>query len=901
MEPLFTCRSRRAIFKGSAARLSMATALFALGGHAAVASAQQSRTDQAAEEEIIVTGTLLRGQAPVGSSVISAGQEKIQSSGATTSNELLSTIPQVSNLFNQAPSRRLGIAANQIQIARPNLRNISADNASSASTLVLFDGHRVASAGVTQASIDADLLPTAAIERVEVVTDGGSSTYGADAVGGVINFITRKRFDGLKLDVRRSFADDFWNLDASAIAGKDWGTGSAWVAYSFQRNRQLFNIDRDFIQNIDYVTGLPIGTTCTTPNFTIGGQAFTRNGSAFAPGTTLCDSAKGASAIPQTERHGVIAGLTQRLSDTVNIDLRGFWSKRTTYSSGEQVALGTPITSSNFYYQPLTPGSTATQTASFSLSPALGYATPTSGSNISEYGFNSEITIDLTSNLQSRTLLNYSNSDSRSYTVGPNTALLQAAGSGTTAATAINPYNVAATNPAVLANIMNNETFAGQARDELYNARQIVEGKLFKLPGGDLRVALGYEYQFDSFQQRTSQNRAIGALASIPYGKYSRTVHAVFGEIQLPIFGEDNARPGFQSLVVSAQGRYDHYSDFGGTFNPKIGATYKPVSWISVRGNWSRSFNAPTPLDQLQSQNNAISRFPFVAFPRPGDTIPAGAITVALQGSQPNLKPQKAETWSVGFDINPPFLEGLRASLSYYNVNFRDQLRTPSPNVTIFSNFPGNVQTNVGGISAADLRRFAQLSPNGASVIEPLIASGTNVYELVDFRTGNFGILKLDGLDWQTSYRHNTGFGAIDLGFNGNYVLSRKSQVSPTSPSIDELAVGQQSRLSMQTIVGADIGHFRAQATWNYTGGFPLQRSNNLPQDRLDSFSTVNLFFKYDVAGEGILKDLTFTVNANNLLDQDPPIYRGRGSGGFLNGNGFTVGREIILGVSKRF
>lgn len=172
---------------------------FAAPAFAQNATANVESAEAGDSSEIVVTGTLLRGAAPVGSSLISAGREQLEATASATSNELLAKIPQVTNLFGSDAGRRYGISVTQVQIARPNLRNISPDNASSSATLVLFNGHRVATAGVTQASIDPDLFPTSAIERVEVVTDGGSATYGADAVGGVINFITRKRFDGVKV------------------------------------------------------------------------------------------------------------------------------------------------------------------------------------------------------------------------------------------------------------------------------------------------------------------------------------------------------------------------------------------------------------------------------------------------------------------------------------------------------------------------------------------------------------------------------------------------------------------------------------------------------------------------------------------------------------------------------
>lgn len=897
--------SRHALLKSGAAFNGLAVALCAFAMPAAAQSQQEtSPPDEQTLREIIVTGTLLRGAPPVGSSVIAEDQASIRASGATTANEILAEIPQVTNLFNQSPTRKVGIAANQLQIARPNLRNISAENASSASTLVLFDGYRVATAGVTQASIDPDLIPTAAIERVEVVTDGGSAIYGADAVGGVINFITRKRFDGVKIDARQGFADDYRNIDVNAIVGKDWGSGSAFITYTFNKNDALFGRDRDFISNRDYSTGAPVGTTCNTPNIIAGGVAFTGSGTSFAPGTTLCDTSDNSSYIPRVERHGVYASLTQDLNESISITTRAFYSQRKTEGPTEYAVANLTVPSTNYYYisLPTNSGSTARQTASFSLAPALGVDTIGSGTNISEWGANAELKADLFKNWQFRGLFNYSQSDSSSFTRGPNQTLLNAAAAGTTAATAINPYNVAATNADLLSAIIDNNTYAGQTRDELINFKGTVDGTIIALPGGDLRLAAGYEFLQDNLQNRSTQNTPIDYLGGVPYQKYSRDVHAVFGELLIPIFGEHNAVPGIRSFVISAQGRYDHYSDFGGTFNPKFGATYKPLDWLSIRGNWSRSFNAPSLIDQLGSNSNVIGLFPFVAFTRPGDNIGFfGGSTVALQGSQPNLKPQKAETWSVGFDADPPFVPGLHLNASYYNVVFKDQLRTPSPNTTIFDYFPNNIETSVTGISAADLRAFALLAPNGSAIVEPLIANGTLVYEIVDFRTGNFGILKTDGIDFALNYRHDTGFGGVDLGINGNYTLNRKSQVSPDAPVIDEMKTLTPDLL-LKTSLGLDVGSLRGQVSWNHTAGFDVVRTNTLPQDHVKSFNTFDLFFKYDVPGDSLLlRDLSFTLNVNNMLDQDPPVYKLRGQGGFLNGHGFTVGRQFVFGISKKF
>lgn len=898
--------------KSGVAVPSLALAILAGPGNAG-AQEQATEDQQALDRDIVVTGTLVRGARPVGSNAISVGQAEAKEQGATTANELLATIPQVTNLFNNVPSSYLSIAQNQIQVVRPNLRNLSPNTGSSASTLVLFDGHRVAGVGVTQSSVDPDLIPTGAIERVDVVTDGGSATYGADAVGGVINFITRKRFDGLKLDIRRGFADDYRTLDINTTAGKDWGTGSLFVSYMHQQNDAIFGRDRDYIRQVDYNTAnqTPMGRQCSPGNVSVPGPVvFTIPGvitifgpganyaipNLATPGVNACDPSDDKSFVPSARRNSAIAGLHQELNDAITIDLRAFYGERRTKSYNVMRGDAT-VTPTNAFYRPASANPAANQTVAFSFAPVLGSESAPSGTSFEEWGANAEIAADITSNWQLRTLLNYSRSSSNYYIAGLNQTLLAAAGSASDPSAAVNFYDPASTpNLGVIRAIADSET-AGQSKDELINARAIVDGVLATLPGGDIRLALGYEFMHDNFQQRVAPANAVrGAVNRVGYVPYTRTVHSAFGELQVPLVAEANRMGLIYSLDLAGSIRYDDFSDFGSTTNFKLGATYKPVRWLGLRGNYSTSFNAPSPVDQLGSLRNTISFFPFNAFVRPGDT-PVASGTLALQGSTPNLKPQTAKTYSFGADIDP--FDGFHASVNYYRVKFKNLLNIPTSNPAIFTNFPNNVVTNVNGLTADQIRAFGQLAPNGAAVVEPLIAAGRPVYETVNFLVGNYGDLNVSGLDFAANYQHATGFGGIDAAVSGNYTLTRKSKVSPASPEVNLLDT-DSSRLQLQASIGADVGRFRAQATLNHNSGYDVTRSSALPQDHVGSFNTVNLYFKYDVPGDSwALKDLSFTVNVNNVLDTDPPLYLSSADNGFVNG--FTVGRLVMLGVSKKF
>jgi outer membrane receptor protein involved in Fe transport len=152
-------------------------------------------------DEMIVTGTYIRGAAPSSSPVITYTSRDIERSGATTLAGFLEKIPQnfasVGGDTVQVNTAGLNSARNPSFGTAINLRGLGPG-----STLVLLNGRRLAPAGGLGQFVDASLIPLSAIERVEILTDGASAIYGADAIGGVVNFILRSDFNGVEASLR---------------------------------------------------------------------------------------------------------------------------------------------------------------------------------------------------------------------------------------------------------------------------------------------------------------------------------------------------------------------------------------------------------------------------------------------------------------------------------------------------------------------------------------------------------------------------------------------------------------------------------------------------------------------------------------------------------------------------
>lgn len=182
--------------------------------------------------------------APTGTNLIQFEREDVLATGVASTNDLMATIPQIGN-FATIPR---GTASFGQPIVQTNLRNLGASGGTT--TLVLMNGHRVVGSGILQTYVDPAVIPPGVIERVEVIPDGGSSIYGSDAIGGVINFITRKDVDGVEVTGRYGSADNYHTVDANLTAGSVWDGGGFLFSYAYAEHDNIQGIDRDyFTQN----------------------------------------------------------------------------------------------------------------------------------------------------------------------------------------------------------------------------------------------------------------------------------------------------------------------------------------------------------------------------------------------------------------------------------------------------------------------------------------------------------------------------------------------------------------------------------------------------------------------------------------------------------------------------
>jgi iron complex outermembrane receptor protein len=193
-------------------------------------------------EEIVVTGTNIRGIENNTAPVTVLTREYIDATGYSTAAKLLESVTQNFSLATQYGSNVPNVSGgNTEQGSSVNLRGIG-----EGTTLVLLNGRRLAP-GFRSAAVDISALPLSAIERVEILPDGASALYGSDAVGGVVNFILREDFEGAETRARAGVADGVNEYRASQAVGGAWDSGNALASFEYYQRDQLDANDRDFV------------------------------------------------------------------------------------------------------------------------------------------------------------------------------------------------------------------------------------------------------------------------------------------------------------------------------------------------------------------------------------------------------------------------------------------------------------------------------------------------------------------------------------------------------------------------------------------------------------------------------------------------------------------------------
>ena len=840
---------------------------------------------------VTITGTIIQGVAPVGVSVHTISTKAIIENGSGTTQDLLASSP-LTGFFNGVPA----ISSGGQTSTSVNIHGLPGDGADG--TLQLVNGMDYVGAGVLSTSPDIGIIPPDALKSVQIVANGGDAIYGADAVGGIVNLITRKGMKGVKVSANYGWASGYSKYDAGLSFGNEWNTGSYIVSIYHESRQPLFGSSRPYYRS--YLPSQPTAANedsnqCSLANVVVGGQTYAMP--SLVPGTqNLCDTALESAIIQPQRENTLYFGMRQLLTSSIRFSLTAYWSGRSDYQINAAPGVTGTITNANPYFIPVN-GATS-ELVQLSLAPAIGSNYYNGrGLSLHELGVTPKFTFKLPHgwHLSWTTYLGQSVTTLNQPAV--NSAALSAALSATTAANALDPYNIQDTAPSVINNILNFENYFN-ATQRMLESKVIAQGGIARLPGGEVHLAVGAQYQYQSYDDADVHDPFHQHPGNLPANFISQGDSAAFGELRMPIIGARNSLPGIRSLVFDAQGRIDHYTSWGSTVNQRFAADWTPVSGLHVFGAWGTSFIAPG-LSAISTVGNEAQVFPNSNFgPGPFNNQP----TILMAGTVPGLGPEHGTTYTAGFSVRPAWLPGGYFRLTYWHIHItNEQSGYPwTSNAFFYNNYPSGI-AYIAHPTASQLDAFiTKYAPSDTVVgeVSSLAAlnalynnAATTPWVVIDAEGTNFGSMFTDGIDFNAQYHRRTRFGELLATAQGTYSLQRKQ----TQIRTQSLLRFSGSRLLVRGTLGDQYHRWFVRFAVDYSSGYPVF---SIPdQTRVGSFHPVNATVTYRLKRHFGIKHIMLMFKVENIANESPS---------YLNqppfvGNGNVLGRLFELGFTAKY
>lgn len=748
----------------------------------------QPASERTALEEIVITGTHIRGAVETASPIRIFSREDIEQAGASSVGQFIQMLPQNFSghtVEMTATAVGPGLRDDRVNATGASLRGLGSD-----ATLVLINGRRIAPGNTSGDFVDLSMIPLNAIERIEIVSDGASAIYGADAVGGVVNIILTRKFDGAESHVRYGAVStgDRNEIQAGQLLGRSWETGSVLLTYEYLDTDPLSASYRRFAQ------------------------------SAPEPFTLL----------PASRRQGGIVAVTQEVGESAELFFDGGYSRR-----------DTTLDTSSLFFQSRELSNTRAHNATLGLRVLLGdHHLEVAGS--------------------------YSKSSTR--------------------------YQSLELQDSPVA------TLDWDVDSTLKSTDLKLDGPLLETRAGTILFAAGGQYRKEAYD---NLDRASGQLLAL-----DRDLYAGFLELRIPVLGprSDHVSP---TLEISVAGRTERYSDFGSSTNPQVGFVWRPATGLKVRGSAGTSFLAP-----VLSDTNPLPRLaiPFALpdplksgtcdFLNPSD---ACTNTLSISGGNPNLGPQDARTWTLGMDLDFVQEAGWKASLTYYDVHFKN--RIANPNEVVSDILAALSQEAVAGqtiIQRNPPAEYIQSFVNSPAFVNPFGIDPSTIEAILDRRLQNLVQVDSSGVDFSGSYERELGAGRLEIGIDGSCVFQFEDQFTRASPVVSilntpynlvDLRMRQRTRYSR--------GPFDATLFINYVDDYEDNRSDQ--RRHIASWTTVDAVIGYRFPQGGVLNGTRVTLAVTNIADRDPPFVENLSFSEiqFDGANASPLGRFFSVKASK--
>lgn len=886
-------------------------AALTLGGFSVNADAQSSEQQNREIEEVVVTGSNIRRKRDFDtpSPIQTLGIEEIQAAGAGQVQDLLRLLPvNTGSEISVSQSDRQGTS-------QFNIRGLGVGG-----TLTLINGRR---AGVSTSEnggvfyTDINQYPTNMIERIEILTDGASATYGSEAVGGVVNIITRSRFEGFEISGEyRDASNTASQLSLAFGSALDRGHFTTFFNYYAQDGN--FRGDFDFLN--ERSNAEPLNTSSSFDSGTGAGRynrALNTAGIYTRTGNTVADPSCGEAntigvintfeasnncrynfvdqrrLIAEEERFQIFSQFNYELTDSVGVFVELSYSNNEVRDAIGGAVLRTTTDNGGFLIPAAHPFNYFVENGDvLSYDVAAVTADPTQAVDVIFRGrpltaFDGELADDITrqfSNtravlgfdfeLSDRWSLNtsymlastkFTDFQPRSYNAD---AFKAAIASGNW-----NPFLIAATDPTAVsvkdgvstagndlidrALFSSTRVFVKESSQSVFDAT--FSGDVFSFNNGNIvSAAAGFQYR-DFAYSDIPDSLSFFALDGrgdpvVTIDDSEQDVYAIFGEALIPVT---------TGLEVQLALRYEDYGDSGDdTIDPKIGVKYDiGNSGVQLRGSWGTSFRAPS-IRQIEGSVNSGT------LNDPGDALAAGdvcpvegsgsiasnnAAQITLGG---DLSPEDSTNYNLGIIFQSNF--GLTTSVDFFNYVYKDLIQEGDSFQSIVS----------GECSTGSFVPDARVGRDAAGQLNNVSSNFINV-----------GQVDANGLDLSLSYVIEQVLGGT-LAFDAKatYVLAFDIDENGDGDTFDGAGnrnsfIGFGSIPDFRATLGATWSNHRHAASLfaRHIGDYRDDSPGSKGQD-IDEQTVIDI--QYNISLDGLLGDGTttgFTIGINNVFDEEPP------------------------------
>lgn len=878
---------------------------------AAISTSAFSAEEGADVERIEVTGSRIKRTDLESASPITVfSSEDLASTGAVTLEEFIQNIPAITGAA-EGSSTNNGSRG----YATASLRGLG-----SGRTLVLINGRRFASG-------DLNSIPVGYIERVEVLRDGASTSYGSDAIAGVINFITKKDFDGVEVVAQHDVTSegDGDTTTVSITTGASSDKGNVIFSLGYTKRKEIFQGDRSFSdcpirENAD---GKFCGGSGTIPY----GQFFNDNYDGhvvdpvtgavrpFAAEKDAFNFSTTSYLVTPQEVFNINAAARYEIADELTLFTEGGFTNR---KSDQQMA------PEGTFWAPNVPAANPFNPVGEDVA-VVRRLRETAGrafaQDFSDYRMVVGLEGMLFDDYSWDIAYNYSRYvDTRLDTGRVNPVRIEAL---------LDPAKCSADSdcPEVwdvfhagtltqemidYAFVDNSPVINGTTKQLMAN----ISGDIIELPAGAAMFAFGVEKRWEEYNRTPDGAAALGQIYSVAgdptSGRYN--LEEAYLEVSVPVLAD---LPMVQSLNVTAAARYSKFSNLDDSAtNSKFGIEWTPIDGLLIRATQAQGFRAPSvtelfapqaetnlaynePCTNWGASTNANIRANCAADGLPQDFKLSSDQSTSITGGNPDLSPEESDSFTAGFVYTHD--SGFTASVDYFDIEITNGVGTAGTNNVITAcyesaNFSDPLCAFLKGAAITDD------TPHSTAKNRSVLGSISGVL----LTNANLGEFNTSGVDFDMAQSFDITGGTLRVSINGTYLDEYSYTPLPGSDSVSlagkfgedqwETNLATYPRIRANTTVGYTADDWSVNWVTHYQSA-----TDDLASKPGNLDNVADSVWYHDIQGSYFLDNYTFTVGARNVTDIDAPYSTNNQDSNTIPASYDTAGRFMYAKVAVKF